>query len=261
MDPSNDERAAVMSDRLHTFRKNCALVQAKANGVIKSEAAATKQYVALAESLMRMARGENNRNLRQAVAATADALSEIEGHRETLILDRVQSSLVQKINDMDENCNAPTELLLRDRNRSIKSSVKFKEQFATLANKPATSQSKLEKKRNQLQDEEKRMYTIDKSLQQNLIRYEEKRVQDAQSAFEDFVKGQLLYHCRAIETLTAALKSVQRVDPASSVDQLCNDLHIKDNRPQPQAQTLSQSRAARSVLLRQNSETKAQQSP
>eukprot|EP00512_Aurantiochytrium_limacinum_P005602 CAMPEP_0171515792 /NCGR_PEP_ID=MMETSP0959-20130129/3664_1 /TAXON_ID=87120 /ORGANISM="Aurantiochytrium limacinum, Strain ATCCMYA-1381" /LENGTH=198 /DNA_ID=CAMNT_0012054403 /DNA_START=397 /DNA_END=993 /DNA_ORIENTATION=- len=173
-----------------------------------------------------MARNESNPNLSQAVRAIGEALSEMEGHREILVHDRIQSSLVQKIHEIDESCNAPTELFLRDRTRSIKSSVKFKQQYDDLAKKQSVNQAKLDKKQKKAQDEEKRLRTMDKDLQQNLTRYEEKRVLDCKLALEEFVKGQLTYHCRAIETLSNALKSVNRIDPALGIERLCEDLDM-----------------------------------
>lgn len=225
MDPMNDERADVMSERVHLFHKNVGTIHTRAGSVWKSESSSAKSYVSLSEGFLRMARNENNKNLRHGMKSVGDCLSDIETERESFVLGRVHSSLVQKLKDMDTQCNIPTLAMLKDRNASIKSSIRFKEQFESLASK-STSQRRVEKKRTQLQAEEKRVYAIDRTLQQNLLRYEKQRVQDCKQTFEDFVKGQLLFHCRAIESLSATLKAIAVIDPADGVDQLCEDLHI-----------------------------------
>mmetsp|Transcript_9766 Transcript_9766/g.22577 ORF Transcript_9766/g.22577 Transcript_9766/m.22577 type:complete len:208 (+) Transcript_9766:442-1065(+) len=179
----------------------------------------------MAEELHKMSQAERSTALRKSLASVSEAMNEIESHRDDYVTSRVEGSLLAKLNELDETCNGPTALLLKNRNMSIKSSVKAKDQFDALAAKNS-SQAKLDRKKAELEQEERRVYVIDKNLQTSLLRYEKKRVSDMKEILEDLVKGQLLFHCRAVEAYTKALKSISRLDSDDAVEQLCRDLYI-----------------------------------
>jgi len=222
----NDKRSGAMAVRVANFRRNIKSLRSVAVATKTQEKDTMKSYVRLSEILQRLARQEESKTLQRGVKALAETLSAIESHRDTLVIARLESSMLQKLKELDDSCNIPTTVLLKDRNNSIKSSVKYKEQFQAMAAKPTTSQRKLEKKKIQLHEEEKRVKTIDAGLQKNLLLYEAKRIEDCKDAFDDFIKGQLLYHCRAVEALTAAMKIVSSIDPNAGTEQLREDLSM-----------------------------------
>jgi len=180
----------------------------------------------LAEHFRTMSNAEKNKALKRSLDALATSLVDIERYRESHIIAKLQNNLLLRLKELDESCNVPTELLLKDRNTSVKSSLKFRDQFETLVSKPTTSQSKLDRKRLQLEVEEKRVYTIDRGLQQNLLKYERKRIDEMKAIMQDIVTGQLQFHCKAVESLSKTLKSIRKLDSSEAVEELCSDLHI-----------------------------------
>jgi hypothetical protein len=211
---------------VRAFHKQCVQVNLQAANVHKREMKASLHYVRLSENLRKMSQAENSKGLRASLIAVCDAMSEIETHRENLVVSRISSTLQNKLKELDTTCNQPTKLLLKDRNASVQSSLKFKDQFEALASNSTTPQRTLDKKKLQLDAFEKRVYTIDRGLQQALLKYEERRAKEMRLILEDYIKGQLLFHCRAVESLSKALKQVTKLDSNDAVEQLCNDLHI-----------------------------------
>jgi len=152
-----------------------------------------------------------------------------------MIVGRIQQSMIEKTKELDLTCNGPTKLLLKDRNQSTKNASKYKDQFDSLASKNL-SQEKMEKKKAQLKVEENRVLSIDKNLQQTMVKYEHKRISEAKSILDDFIKSQLFFHCRAVELLTKSYRALGKVNPDDAVVQMCKELRFNLHNLNPEEQ-------------------------
>ena len=57
-------------------------------------------------------------------------------------------------------------------------------------------------------------------MDDNILKFEQRRLADMKAALDEFVRGQLFWHCRALELYTKAAELVARVDPEACTEEL-----------------------------------------
>ena len=191
-----------------------------AKSTIKGATAASKTSATLVKHLGNAAALENVAQLQGALNGVAQALSQVDGHRCDVLVRRFQDTLRRRLEDTREHCVKPTKKLLADRDNAFKRLHALRRARDKLGQKKNVRQAKIDEKSQEIRDEQRKIENTDASVDENILKFERRRLADMKAALDEFVRGELFWHCRALELYTKAAELVARVDPEAHTDAL-----------------------------------------
>ena len=138
--------------------------------------------------------------------------------------DRLDHTVAERIEENETLCIKPTQVMLSERESAAKSMRKAMSKFENLSER--TSETKLEIKKQKVQNEAMRVQSIDECIEDKVLHLEEKRIQNYKEMLEDLLKSQVFYHAKSLEILSKAMKSIVDVDQEEGVNFLARELSL-----------------------------------
>jgi len=215
----DDQMGHVVAERVGSFGKCVDGLHSAAAAVVRTEVSSGKKHAALSEELKEAASLEHYEALKIAFAALSDSVNELELHRSNVLVNRLDNTFQKKLADIKLLAVKPTKMLVEERVSALRSVSKAQSQFDIASTKGA-KEATIEARREKLEDEEKRCKHVSEYLETNLLKYEERRVTDCVGLLNEYIKANIFFHCRAIEALTRASKTLHSVDSQEAVDNL-----------------------------------------
>ena len=191
-----------------------------AKDAIKGAQAASKTSAALVKHLGNAAALEEVAQLQGALNGVATALSQVDGHNCDVRVRRFTDTLRRRLEDTREHCVRPTKKMLADRDNAFKRLHALVRARDKLGQKKNARRAKVDEKTQEIRDERRKIENTDASVDANILKFEARRLADVKAALDEFVRGQLFYHCRALELYTKAAELVARVDPEACTEEL-----------------------------------------
>ena len=191
-----------------------------AKDVIKGAQSASKTNAALVKHLGNAAALENVAQLQGALNGVATALGQVDAHRNDVLVRRFKDTLRRRLEDTREHCVKPTKKLLADRDNAFKRLHALMRARDKLGQKKNVRQAKVDEKTQEIRDERRKIANTDASVDENILKFEGRRLVDMKAALDEFVRGELFWHCRALELYTKAAELVARVDPEACTEEL-----------------------------------------
>ena len=193
------DQGASVSSRVPAFEKQLKLVKDGFKASIdKHKALGKAQTGTLINNLTKAQKREPFAGLETALGAVRDALQNIERARESAITERMKSTILDKIKDMDTNIKVPIKDLLDDMNKKL-STLKRQE------NKASPDETAIADARKNHRDATAQFFN-------NVPGFEESRVADTKVLLTEYCNSMMFYHCRAVEQLSAALAVIGQVE-------------------------------------------------
>ena len=184
--------------RVPAFEKQLKQLKEGMSKVIAGHKSIAKAHRALKENVDKAQTREPYSDLEKALGAVRDALDVIEKRREAAVTERMQSTVLGKVKDMEKRVTAPIKELLVAREGAEK-------QLARQLNKATQDQAAIA-------DARTKAKSADKAFIARLPDFEESRVDDTKVLLTEFCNSLMFYHCRAIEQLSSALAVIGSVD-------------------------------------------------
>jgi len=220
-----DEKGHFLAERLGSFETSLTKTRAAFEDTLAAEQTTSTKYSKLVLELKSASGLEQYAPLRAALSSVAECVAEAERHRTGVsgVMDRMQGTVVQRLQLSQEGCVVPARKVADDRQAKVKAVKKTTQEFVKLSAKGAKS-GKIEAKRQQLLDEEKRLQRTNVTLDRMVLNYEQARVEDMRDVLEEFLRAELFFHCRAIEALSKATRALVPVDGAEARTELGEEL-------------------------------------
>lgn len=114
--------------------------------------------------------------------------------------------------------------MLNDRDSASKSMRRSMKKFEKMSVK--ASESKLQIKKQQVHNEAKRVQDIDVNIEDKVLQFEERRIENYKAILHDLLKSQIFYHAKALESLSKAFKHVKDIDHIEGVDFLAREISL-----------------------------------
>lgn len=131
-----------------------------------------------------------------------DALDVIEKRREAAVTDRMQSTVLGKVKDMEKRVTGP----IKDR---LVAKEKAASGLARQLNKATTDQAAVADARTKSKEADQAFISL-------LPTFEQTRVEETKVVLTEFCNSLMFYHCRAVEQLSRALAVLGHVDGAKA---------------------------------------------
>ena len=197
--------------RVPAFEKQLKQIKEGMSKVISGHKTMAKAQRLLKDNVDKAQTREPYTDLEKALGAVRDALDVIEKRREAAVTERFQSTILDKIKDMDKRVTSPIKSLLGAKEKSASA-------LSRQMNKATPDQAAIADARQKHKDAEKAFIGM-------LPEFEKMRVDDTKVLLTEFCNSLMFYHCRAIEQLSTAISALGAVDSAKAKKAI--EKHIK----------------------------------
>ena len=184
--------------RVPAFEKQLKQLKDGMKSVINGHKSIAKAHKLLKENVDKAQTREPYTDLEKAFGAVRDALDVIEKRREAAVTERMQSTVLGKVKDMEKRVTGP----IKDR---LTAKDKAASALARQLNKANADQAAIADARTKSKDADKAFIAL-------LPEFEHTRVEDTKVLLTEFCNSLMFYHCRAVEELSAALAALGDVD-------------------------------------------------
>ena len=188
--------------RVPAFEKQLKQLKDGMKAVISGHKSVAKAHKTLKENVDKAQTSEPYADLEKALGAVRDALDVIEKRREAAVTERMQSTVLGKVKDMDKRVTGP----IKDR---LTAKDKAASALARQIHKANNDQATIADARTKSKEADKAFISL-------LPTFEQSRVEETKVLLTEFCNSLMFYHCRAIEQLSGALAALGHVDGAKA---------------------------------------------
>ncbi|KAA0150650.1 hypothetical protein FNF31_06969 [Cafeteria roenbergensis] len=208
--PGQQPISDVMLHRIQLEKNVAVKLLAEVKSDVNIDKAAASRRATTADSLRELAEVEPDSRFRKVFESLADALGQVERTRKGVLCDRFSETLIEPLNTLISEHFAPAERLLADR----VSLLKRAETAQAAAAKATGSAVAVQSKRMAAMDATQQAINADAMAQSAIVRSAHQRAADLKEILSEYVRGRMLFHCRALEGFSRASAVIAGADPS-----------------------------------------------